>query len=94
VKIKSLAAEAKIIRDEVRRQGDPQIKNALSEHRKGIVRSEARLAQLAYAFFRGVPYKAVEPKCAHPVLLSQLVKQCKRMKWTASEGDIGEWYGA
>lgn len=59
VKIKSLAAEAKIIRAEERKGG--VMVNSLHFHRVCDVRREARHSQLAYAFIRGVPYKVVEP---------------------------------
>lgn len=61
VKIKSLAEEAKIIRKEEAR--NPEFRLGLAEHRKGIVRNEARHTLLAYAFLRGKDYKQVEPKC-------------------------------
>lgn len=67
VKIKSLAAEAHIIRLEERRAGRskyPQpLRSSLREHRVGVVRSEQRLSLLAYAFLRGRPLYAVERKC-------------------------------
>jgi len=63
VKIKSLAAEARIIRLEERRCGkDDAARCSLHEHRVGIVRSEQRLSLLAYAFLRGRPLSAVEPR--------------------------------
>lgn len=75
VKIKSLAAEAAIIRKEERkalqsgrwananRQNDDEHFNLfdrLRRHRVGRVRSAARSAQLAYAFLSGRPYRTVE----------------------------------
>lgn len=66
VKIKSLAAEAKIIRREeqkARAHGNSHLRVGLADHRRGIVRHEARHAQLAYGFLRGTPYKAMEAKC-------------------------------
>lgn len=41
----------------------------LREHRMGIVRSEARAAQLAYGFIKGKKYAEIEPK--------QSLKDCK-----------------
>ena len=67
VKIKSLAAEAKIIRheEEVWRHRETERGRptffGLREHRKHDVRTEARAAQLAYAFIRGRPYSHTEP---------------------------------
>jgi hypothetical protein len=68
VKILSLAAEAKIIRKQeakARAHGNSSLRRGLAEHRRGIVRHEARHAQLAYGFLRGMPYKKMEAKC-HP----------------------------
>lgn len=59
VKIKSLAAEAKIIRSEERKAG-PVLRYTLAEHRKGIVREVARESLLAYGFLRGLPYSRIE----------------------------------
>lgn len=62
VKIKSLAAEAKIIRLEEKRAKLGSIRDGLADHRRGIVRTEARHAQLAYGFLRGKEYKQIEAK--------------------------------
>ena len=63
VKIKSLAAEARIIRHEERQvRGLDRV--ALSEHRRGIVRREARSAQLAYGYLRGRLYRQLERTCS------------------------------
>lgn len=63
VKIKSLAAEARIIRLEERRCGkDDVARCCLHEHRVGVVRNEQRLSLLAYAFIRGRSLSAIEPK--------------------------------
>jgi hypothetical protein len=68
VKILSLAAEAKIIRKQeqkARSHGNRSLRIGLADHRRGIVRHEARHAQLAYGFLRGMAYKKMEAKC-HP----------------------------
>lgn len=66
IKIKSLAAEARIIRKETRRVKRISIKNGLALHRKGIVRFEARHALLAYGFLRGLEYRQMEQKAHEP----------------------------
>ena len=66
IKIKSLAAEAAIIRREERRlprAGMTGLRYALAQHRRYDVRSEARSALLAYGFLRGLPYARIEAKC-------------------------------
>jgi hypothetical protein len=65
VKIKSLAAEAKIIRQEERKSGG-RLRNGLHEHRVGIVRSEARHSLLAYGFLRGRDYSRLEKNSSQP----------------------------
>lgn len=64
MKIKSLAAEAQIIRREERRfkRGDHPIRVGLSAHRRIDVRQEARAAGLAYGFLRGRDYRRLEAK--------------------------------
>lgn len=74
IKIKSLAAEAGIIRHEERRwrkaptnTGTPHpLYFGLRQHRVFTVRREARSSQLAYGFMRGRPYKSMEPACRRP----------------------------
>ncbi len=67
VKIKSLAEEARIIRQEERRsKPGSQQQCELHEHRVKDVRSEQRHSMLAYAFIRRVPLAKVEPKSETP----------------------------
>lgn len=72
VKIKSLAAEATIIRREERRAKllwqkyqNPTF-FSLQGHRRCEVRPEARAALLAYGFLRGRTYHQIENKCHEP----------------------------
>jgi hypothetical protein len=58
VKIKSLAAEAAIIRQLEPRAGP--LRAEMAEHRRSVVRQAAREAQLAYAIIRRRPYQTVE----------------------------------
>jgi hypothetical protein len=76
VKIKSLAAESLIIKQQIKSLGkrwskiDPEktelrgriaiAQHAMNDHRVGVVRHECRHTLLAYAFARGVPYRVVE----------------------------------
>lgn len=67
IKIKSLAAEAKIIRAEEKKHtkcnefGYNPIRWGLRDHRVTVVRSEARHTLLAYGFLRGRSYRQMEP---------------------------------
>lgn len=63
IKIKSLAAEARIIRVEERKARLPDTRAGLHHHRVIDVRRESRVAHLAYGFLRGRSYRALEPKC-------------------------------
>lgn len=65
VKIKSLAAEARIIRlEELRAVGGSQLQQELYLHRIRDVRGEQRSSLLAYAFLRGKTRASCEPKCS------------------------------
>lgn len=94
VKIKALAAESRIIRQEERRvKKKPQELHALQEHRKKVVRSAAREALLAYAFLRGIPYTVLEASTndlpplsgAHAVAFRFL----EGPRWTYADGSKG-----
>ena len=60
VKIKSLAAESRIIQAEKRRARVASQKDRLEAHRVQHVRRAARAAQIAYAFLRGREYTRIE----------------------------------
>lgn len=61
VKIKSLAAEARIIRAEERKHpGESLDRHQLHNHRVWDVRREARFSQIAYGFLRGRAYSQIE----------------------------------
>lgn len=64
VNVKSLAAEARIIRQEEQRCGFNYYQQ-LHLHRVNQLRKESRIAQLALAFLRGRTYAQVEG-CAKP----------------------------
>ena len=92
VNVKSLAAEAKIIRDEIRRAATTEARQALHDHRMTRVRPEARLAHLALAFTRGVPYKSVEPKAKAKPRAKELANKIVRFAWTPNaEQKIHDW---
>lgn len=60
VNIKSLAAEAKIIRQETAK-AKQEYKTDLIEHRRGRLRYESRLAQLVLCYLNGKPRSYCEP---------------------------------
>jgi hypothetical protein len=60
VKIKSLAVESRIIRqEELRSRGD--LRNSLRLHRVNDVRHECRATLIAYNCLRGISYQRTEP---------------------------------
>ena len=66
VKVKSLAAEARIIRTEERRakaHKQRDLLQGLQHHRRVIVRQAARSSLLAYGFLRGHEYTTMEKSC-------------------------------
>lgn len=60
VKLKSLAAEAKIIRREESRQRCQQLRDELAVHRRTVVRDAARHTHLAYGIIRGRSIEQME----------------------------------
>lgn len=98
VKIKSLAEEAKIIRNESARvskrvrfaktdeekQELMDLRCRLNEHRRWTVRREARHSLLAYALIRNKPYSSLEEKCREPPSMSRVVKVAERFGAEAS----------
>lgn len=64
-----MAAEAKCIRRECDRlrsavsEKGRAVRREMIDHRRGIVRTEARASLLAYGYLRGRRYLAIEAKC-------------------------------
>lgn len=67
VKLKSLAAEARIIRHEERRYAGTALQPELWLHRTRDVRAEARATHLAYGFIRGRTFGQMECNTKDPV---------------------------
>jgi len=85
VKIKSLAAEARIIRHEERRARQHDVDGAPSSifwglryHRTQNVRDEARASLLAYGFLRGRAYARMENKCYEPPPMGRVAELVKK----------------
>lgn len=66
VKVKHLAAEARIIRREANKLSGLD-KHSLNQHRTTTVRREARATQLVYGYLRGTPYRSMEATCDYTV---------------------------
>jgi hypothetical protein len=87
VKIRSLTEEARIIRQEERRcigQERASDRGVLRGHRVGIVREEQRATLLAYAFVRGVPYRAVEwtAKPLDEAVIGRIMRIINSLAWS------------
>jgi hypothetical protein len=90
VNVKSLAAEAKVIRRETERAGKAY-KDGLAVHRRGRLREEARYAHLALAFFRHSKYRSVEEKCYSPPSEKRLHEKASRFQWGLQMKDVSDW---
>lgn len=88
--MKSLAAEAKIIRREESKAPTSWERIQLAAHRRGTVRLAARSANLAYAFLRGRSYRSVEAKCHTPPSWHEVEKLVQRYGWGVPY-DNGDW---
>ena len=93
VNIKSLAAESKIIRFEEEKNTDypAWVRGELRGHRVEHLRSHTRIALLAYACAKGIPYKAVENSCKIPPDALKIEK--KLMRHGFHDLNVREWLG-
>jgi hypothetical protein len=89
IKLKSLALEALVIREEERRarftrrgkkRDDPWKYAALQQHRVLVVRHQARLTHLAYGAIRGLALERMETPGSVP-LTNDDKKELYRMVW-------------
>lgn len=55
-------------------------RSILRHHRVTVVRDEARATLLAYAYLRGVPYKAVEPKANKELPTESIIRIAKSLQ--------------
>lgn len=89
VNVKSLAAEAKIIRRETKRAGSVY-RERLVDHRRGKLRAESRATQLALAFLRETPYRSVE-NTKKPVPTGRIRDKLLYYGIQVSEGRLCSW---
>jgi hypothetical protein len=94
VKVKSLAAEASIIRTEARRTNRVALRNGLTEHCKEVVRKAARNTQLAYGFVRGREYRQIEPGAYSPPDWKEITRMVKQYGICWCDGDKFQEYDA
>jgi hypothetical protein len=92
VKLKSLAAESRIIRlEETRSRGT--LRCSLREHRVGIVRSEARHTHLAYGYLRGHALAVLEPQVSSIPDWERVRKMVKKYGTAAQLEAFDAWRG-
>jgi hypothetical protein len=91
VNVKSLGAEARFIRQEIKRARTREAKESLAHHRMERLKPEARLAHLALAYVRGVPYKQTETATRNPVDAATLTKKIKRFRWDVEREEVKDW---
>lgn len=73
INVKSLAAEAKIIRKEIDRVAEQQ-RWFLRDHKVNKVRPEARLANLALGFLKNKPHSVIE-RTSKPINVEKLTRK-------------------
>lgn len=92
VNIKSLAAESKFIREEIKKCNSEYLKGILNTHRIDNVRREARAAQLTLACLKGKPYSKVETNAKYPPDWSRIKNKLGRHYMTTkAKNKIEEW---
>ena len=99
IKVKHLATEPAIIRHEERKLRGFD-KKVLQDHRKTVVRNEARATQLAILFLKGKAYKTAEPVCKDfgkfeyyivPRIVTMVNKYKSYSDPKVSKNDIVDW---
>lgn len=88
IKVKSLTAEAVIIRAEARKTTG-MVKWGLNHHRKTVVRECTRENLLAYGLIKGIPYETMEKRCHTSPNLSSVSRIAER--FGGSTQAIEQW---
>jgi hypothetical protein len=88
IKVRSIADEARSIRQEARKESG-MVKWGLNHHRTTVVMVHARHNLLAYGVLRGIPYRRMEEKCREAPDFSLVESITKR--FGASEETISYW---
>ncbi len=92
INIKSLAAEGKFIRQEIKRSKDQSIKNDLRNHQINKVRPEARVAHLAFAYLKGMDRRSVERTWKEDISAEKLLDKLKRYGTFVTREEIRGWH--
>jgi len=90
VKIKSLTAEARIIRlEEGRSRGE--LRQALRTHRQWDVRREQRATQLAYGYLRGRARRQIEPGARTEPDWDRVTAMVKKYAGAPAAAGVAPW---
>ena len=95
--IKSLVAESRILREEFKKHKFNNIlAPSLYHHRTQVVRRALRIANLAYACVRDIPYESLEkttrlPKDEVEKLLNDVKSKACKFSFTNQRKDIEAW---
>lgn len=91
VNVKSLSAELRFIRHEMRKARNSDERGSLQSHRAVKVKPESRLAHLALAYVRKAPYRTVESSTKNPVSHVALASKVKRFLYCCEQDDVKNW---
>lgn len=91
VNIKSLSYESRIIREEIQKARDPDIKNSLYLHKIRNVREESRTTQLAMAAIKGIPYCQIEKYARQAPDWKRILTKCNKHATSMVNSCILRW---
>jgi chromosomal replication initiation ATPase DnaA len=90
VNVKSLAAETRIIREELNKQYDSEVRASLQQHKAKKVKPESRLAHLSLAFIKGTKYKSAEPNALKLPNVDRLHRKLNRFTFVTKD-EVIDW---
>jgi len=97
IKVKSLAAESRIIRSqELKLKGKNwcHLARPLQVHRRGALRAEARDTHIAYGYLKGRSYSQIEATVNRPADWDNIARMVKKYGNTGLAEKLEDWmYG-
>lgn len=94
VNLKSLTAEARIIRTEAAKTS-PLYAQELTAHRRGELREAARITHLALAYLRKTPYRVAEKNARKLPDPKQIFRKVDRFMGPGLDlGGVSDWLNA
>lgn len=97
IKVKSLAAEAGIIRNQMSKlkgKNWSHLAKPLQEYRRGSLRAEARDTHIAYGFLKGRSYFQIESTVKRPADWENIARMVKKCGNTSLVNKLDDWmYG-